>query len=455
MINLMRKSDRIIIIGNGIAGITFARQMRKLKPDVQITVISGESDYFYSRPALMYLYMGQMKFDHTKPYEDWFWNKNKIELINTWIHQVDFEQKVLIDDRGHSYPYDILVLATGSVPRKLDIKGIESIGVQGFYGLSDLDLMEKMTSNVKRAVVVGGGLVGVELVEMLRYREIEVTFLVREQLYFGNVLPEREAQLLTHIIQDHGVDVRLSTEVDGIEIDSNGKVTGVLTQSGENILCDWVGVAIGVQPNVSFLKNSGLEVNQGILVNRFFETNQAQVYAIGDCAEFKDTLEMPRGRIEQTWYTGRIHGETLANSLGKQKTSYQPGIWFNSAKFFELEYQTYGYVPVVNLESQESFYWESAHPLKAFRIVFDKENQEIIGVHGLGCRLRHQFFEQAISEKWTLQKVLKNLSKADFDPEFYQRLSDVVRNELIINDLKKESRIKKIKNWCSLIKRKE
>ncbi len=120
----------IAIIGNGIAGITAARHIRKLS-DHRISVISGETDHFFSRTALMYIYMGHMKYKHTKPYEDWFWEKNRIDLVRKWVETVDFEQKRLNYSDGSSLSYDKLILATGSTPNKFGWPGQDLEGVGG------------------------------------------------------------------------------------------------------------------------------------------------------------------------------------------------------------------------------------------------------------------------------------------------------------------------------------
>ena len=130
----------VVIIGNGIAGITAARHIRK-KSKHQITVISGETDYFFSRTALMYVYMGHMKFEHTKPYEDWFWKKNRIDLVKDWVIDVDFIQKKLVCQSNQVIVYDDLIFALGSSPNKFGWKGQELQGVQGLYSYQDLELM--------------------------------------------------------------------------------------------------------------------------------------------------------------------------------------------------------------------------------------------------------------------------------------------------------------------------
>jgi NADH dehydrogenase FAD-containing subunit len=142
------KRDRhVVIIGNGIAGITCARHLRKKDHHARITVISGETPYFFSRTALMYVYMGHMKFEHIKPYEDWFWEKNRFNLVHEWVKKVDFEKKSIVLS-NRELAYDILVLATGSKPRMFDYPGMDLKGVQGLYSFQDLQRMEKNTENI-------------------------------------------------------------------------------------------------------------------------------------------------------------------------------------------------------------------------------------------------------------------------------------------------------------------
>lgn len=415
-------SKKYVVIGNGIAGVTFARELRKRDAQAEILLVSGESEYFFSRTALMYVYMGHMTFEHTKPYEDWFWSKNRIGLKQAWVNSVDFNTKVLHLDGGEMISYDILILATGSKPNKFAWPGENLQGVQGLYSLQDLQLMESNTEGISGAVVVGGGLIGIEMAEMLLSRGIKVTFLVRERNFWDNVLPLEEAQLVNRHILEHHVDLRLETELKEIIGDEKGRVKAVKTSKGEEIPCGFVGLTVGVSPNIGFLKGTALETNRGILVDESFRTNMQDVYAIGDCAEFRQVPVQGRKQIEQVWYTGRMHGETLAAGLaGSQHIPYRPGIWFNSAKFFDIEYQTYGDVPPSWSEEMDSFYWEDKHGKICLRLLWDKKSRGLIGVNAFGWRLRHAYFDKAIAEARSIEKVMQELPKADFDPEFYKR----------------------------------
>ncbi|MBX7151538.1 FAD-dependent oxidoreductase [bacterium] len=409
--------ESLVIIGNGITGITTARLVRK-QSDRPIIVISDETDFFYSRPALMYIYMGHMKFEHTKPYEDWFWEKNKIQLLRATVMSIDTDAKSIVLNNGQKLPYGQLVIATGSRTNKFGWPGQDLPGVQGLYGMRDIELMEKNTSNISKAVIVGGGLIGIEMAEMLHSRNIPVTFLVRETNYWDNILPQEEAKLVGRHIGEYGIDLRLGTQLKEILAGNDGRVRAIVTDKGEEIGCQFVGLTAGVAPNTDVAKNSKIEINRGVLVNEFLETNIADVYAAGDCAEFK--MNRPRHpKIEQLWYTGRMQAEVLAKTLCGNRTAYDRGVWFNSAKFFDIEYQTYGFVSNVPVQDEESLYWEHPDGKHSIRIVYHKTGQTVIGFNLFGIRYRQAICERWIKEQRTIEYVLENLGAANFDPEFF------------------------------------
>ena len=368
----------------------------------------------------MYVYMGHLKFEHTKPYEDWFWKKNKIDLLFDHVMEVTPSSKSVVLNSGKKIEYDVLIIATGSTSNKFGWKGQELTGVQGLYGYTDLQLMEANTKGIRHAVIVGGGLIGIEMAEMLLSRKIGVTFLVREPEFWSIALPLNEANMISRHIRSHGVDLKLSTELKEIQSGADGKVHAVITNKDERIDCQFVGLAVGVSPNVTLLKSSGVKTAKGVIVDEYLQTNIESVYAIGDCVE--RAYQLPgRKTIEQVWYTGRMMGEVVAQTVCGNPTKYEPGPWFNSAKFFDIEYQTYGTVPAKMGGDEDDFYWEHGSGKKAMHFTWNARSKEFLGINTFGIRLRHECFDRWLREKKDIQFVLQQLSRANFDPEFYQR----------------------------------
>ena len=422
--------EHIVIIGNGISGVTAARHIRKLS-DKRITIISAESAYFFSRTALMYVYMGHMKFEHTQPYENWFWKKNRIELVNAYVEKVNHSEKKLHLKGATDLSYDKLIIATGSKPNKFGWPGQDLKAVQGLYSKQDLEGVEKFAPNnkiCKRAVIVGGGLIGIELAEMLRSRDIPVTFLVREDSFWNAVLPSGESQLINEHILEHHIDLRLSTNLVEIIADENGRAKAVTTDKGDTIECDFVGLTAGVSPNIDFLKESGIDLGRGVKVNRYLETNIKDIYAIGDCAEQHESIGNRRP-IEAVWYTGRMMGETVAQTISGNKIEYKPGHWFNSAKFLDVEYQTYGWVfsEKIKKDFEKHFHWRHPKEKICITVAYHVKTKQFLGINTFGIRMRHEIFNRWLTEKRNVEYVMEFLKDANFDPEFYaQYESDIV-----------------------------
>ena len=429
----------IIIIGNGISGITCARHIRKLCPerDIKITIVSKEAKYFYARTALMYIYMGQLTYEQTKPYEDWFWAKNRLDIVQDCVLKVNTTNKSLELQSGAVLYYDKLAIASGSVPKRLDnCPGQDLQGVQSLYHYQDLALLKKNTligtssgkqkRNIKKAVIIGGGLIGIELAEMLQYQKISVVFLIREKWLAQHILPEAEARLISrHIKEDHYIDLRTETEVQMILSDNNTpeRIAAVLTNKGETIVCEFAGLTIGVQANIVFLKDNEIERDKGILINSYMETNISDVYALGDCAQFRQAL--PNGQyIEQTWYSGHRQGICAAHNIvcPKSKT-YDPGIDFNSARFFDIGYQSYGYIPTKSNPSDlSSYYWQHQNEYISLRLVFKNNSQKTLaGILVLGMQLRQEVVNSWLEQNKSVDEVIKLLRTANFDAEFSKK----------------------------------
>lgn len=417
----------IVIIGNGISGVSVAKSLREYS-DAEITIVSSESMSFFSRPAFMYVFMGKMRFTDILPFPSDYWVKNKMKQLYGAVKEIDAENKQVCLDNGSVLPYDKLVLALGSQPKSLGLGEFNLEGIQGFYSLQDLEKLQDSSKKIKHASIIGGGLIGVELAEMFVSRGISFTFWVREKWFGSNFLPQEEAEMVTNHLISKNINIKFEREIIGFEADDANKVKSVESQLGEKVDSDLVCVCIGVEPKVDWLKSTEVQTKAGVLVNAHLQTNTPFIYAVGDCVEFINPVH-GRKSIETLWYTGKLMGDYLGkNILHETPPPYEPGIYFNSAKFFDLEYQIYGDVPTSFSESYGTIFWKHPTKNKSIRLVFSARKEEFIGCCVLGIRFRQEVCEKWIKEKWKISVVLPVLSEANFDSEFSTRYEKELLN---------------------------
>ncbi len=406
-----------LIVGNGVAGISAALTLRARDRQAEITILSGESEYFFSRTALMYAFMDRMTLRDLEPYERGKYKELQLRLTQGWMTDLDAAAQVVRLQDGRSIRYDRLLLATGSRGRRADWPGLEQAreGVVHFVTLQDLEQCERLTPSTREAIVVGGGLIGVELVECLLHHGRRVTFLVKDPWYWPAALGGEEGEVINRHIRSHGVDLRVDATIGAVEADAGGRVSAITLASGERIAGQMLGVCIGVAPQIEFLRSvkTPPALGRGIQVDAGFRSSLPHVYAAGDCAEIARAGE--KSFVEQIWYSAKRQGELAAKAMLGDAIDYRPPLFFNSAKFFDLEYTTVG---VVNQAppGAENLFWK--HPRREATIRLVAHHGALIGANLIGSRWNHTVFERWIHERRSLEYVVENLREAQFDFEF-------------------------------------
>ncbi|MDD4190161.1 MAG: FAD-dependent oxidoreductase [Mangrovibacterium sp.] len=326
---MMMSAKKIIVIGGSAAGPKAASKARRMDEHAEITVYQKASDLSMASCGYPY-YIGGFFDDRDQLLcspagvirdSRFFWNAKKITTkVNTEVTVIDRQNKQieftdLITGEKSSAGYDKLIIATGATPRKPPIPGIDLKGVTSLQSLPDADYLRKVgdEGKIKKAVVIGGGLIGIETCEALHLAGIDITIieLLPQLLTFLDKqmakLVEKYVQTKANVILENGVAAFLG---------ENGKLTGVKLQNGTEIPCELAVVAIGVAPNTKLAKETGLEVGQtgGIVVNEFMQTSDPDIYAVGDCLEIPNLLtgnpvHAPYGDLANL--QGRVAGENV------------------------------------------------------------------------------------------------------------------------------------------------
>ncbi len=420
---------RYVILGNGICGTEAALALRGADPRAQITLVSAEHDHLFSRPALMYLFAGQLSLRDSEPYDRGLYERMGLERVRGRVVSLDSPARALAFADGRRLSYDRLLLAVGSRARPAPWPGSEGPGVHSFVTLQDLAALDGACQAGMRAVVIGGGLIGVEVAEILRQRGLEVSFLIRENWYFPLALDSRESALVAEHMRTHGIDVRLGAQVEGVMRDPQGRLHGVRA-SGRDLPADLVVVSIGVVPHTAFLQGSGLALSPAgaIEVDAALRTNLPEVWAAGDCANV--TWYDGGRRPEQLWYTARQQGRAVARSMLGEEVTYRRGTWYNSAKFFDLEWTTAGWVPALITAEGAPIdpgpgvrFWFQRLPGQPVSQRIVCQGDRVVGFNMLGGRWNHEPLIEWIHEQRSLDYVLGRLHQAQFDEEFWLRFA--------------------------------
>ncbi len=410
-------AKRYVILGNGVAGVTAAMTLRARDADARITVVGDESPYFFSRTALMYALTGRITRRDMEPFERRVYRESRLDLVFDRAVDLDADARTVTLAKGDVLPWDALLIATGSSPRALDAPGLtpRPAGLAHMVSMRDLDDCERLAQTASRAVVVGGGLIGVELVEAWMHRGLPTTLLVREPWYWPIALCREEGERVTAHLRHHGVDVRHGDSLASADV-RDGSLRAITTTRGDTLPCDALGVCIGVEPAVRWLSTvrTAPKRARGIVVDDTLATSLPGVWAAGDCAEV--TPEGSRSYVEQIWYSAKRQGALAArNMTAPRPERYAPPTFYNSAKFFDVEYTTVGELRAVPDDARSVY---RAHPTRFITQRIVHHRGRVLGFNLLGSRWDHTLLTQWIDEARPLDQVMARLHEAQFDVEF-------------------------------------
>jgi len=318
---------RYVIIGTGVAGFSAVQTLSSLEPGANITQVSDDPHGFYSRPGLAYYLTGEIPEKQLFP----FLKRGKLNLdvqqVSGRVTHLDPQSHSIVINPAGTLVYDRLLLATGAKSVPLDIPGGDLHGVVKLDNLEDTRKILSMIRRTKTAVVIGGGVLGIELVEGLGAQNVKVNYLLRGDWYWSNVLAEAESRMLERNLVHDGVTLHHRTEIVEI-LAKKGKVTGVRTSKGDIIRCDMLAVGIGVKACIELAQAAGLKTDRGILVNEYLQTSEPDIFAAGDVAQIFDPSS-GYSSIDNLWYPGRKQGRVAALNMAGQNQIYQRTVAIN------------------------------------------------------------------------------------------------------------------------------
>ena len=286
------KKQKLVVIGNGMAGMRTVEELLTLAPELyDITVIGKEPHGNYNRIMLSPVLAGEKEFEDIVLHTPKWYKKQGITLVSGQVVvDVNRKKKQVITDAGLSFDYDRLLLATGSVPFIVPVPNHNHSCVLSFRDIRDVHNMLAITQFKKRVAVIGGGLLGLEAANGLLKRGVDVTVIHDMPCLMNRQLDSEAAHLLQKQLEDNGMKFRMGAITKEIVAVDDGHLSHIAFKNGEDLPTDLVIMAVGIRPNVALAKQMGLQVDKAILVNDTMQTFDPSIYAVGECVQHRGAL---------------------------------------------------------------------------------------------------------------------------------------------------------------------
>ncbi|HEY7535882.1 MAG TPA: NAD(P)/FAD-dependent oxidoreductase, partial [Thermodesulfobacteriota bacterium] len=287
-----------LLIGGGLTSATAAETLRKEGAKGRIVIISAESFLPYHRPPLTkHFLLGKQEKERIFVLKESYYRENKIDVIlGTKVLTVHSKSRIVQTDNAGEFRYKKLLITTGCSPKKLDVPGSKLPGIFYVRTVLDAESLKGAMTEAKRAVVVGGSFIGMELASSFTQSGIQVTIIAKEDILFDKLASSELSGFFTEYYKARGVEIILGETIKRFR--GKDRLESVVTSTGKIISCNLVAIGVGVTPEIDFLHESGIRVDDGIVVNEYMETNKQDIYAAGDVVNFFDTVFRKYRRIE-------------------------------------------------------------------------------------------------------------------------------------------------------------
>ena len=331
-----------VILGNGIAGVCAAETIRQYDSEGGITMVADETFTPYSRPMIAMVLSGEVASDKLPIRSTSFYEDLKITaVLGSRVSGIDVDQKRVMIQNGTSLRFDKLLIATGADPRPIKAEGINLKNIFFMRTEAHIRNMLAVIPQTKKALVLGGGLVGFKAAYGLLQRGLDVTMLITSGYPLSMQVDEAAGKMILDELRDYGLKVRVGISVEAF--DGNGSVSGAHLSDGTRTSCDLVVVGKGVLPALSFVPRDKIEVDLGILVNEQMETSSTDIYAAGDVAELVDISRKTRW-VNAIWPEAVTQGRITGVNMTGRPMRYKGSLSRNVLRILDLDVMTMGLV---------------------------------------------------------------------------------------------------------------
>jgi nitrite reductase (NADH) large subunit len=395
----------VVIVGNGVAGVTAARIIKEKNPEIRVSIYTDESHHYYPRPRLYEVLSGEAKPREVYMFsEEWYEKKGINVQLNKKALSIDTDKGELVLEDGSRVSYDKLLLANGGHSFVPPIKGVEKTGVFALRTIRDALSIKEFTKKTEKVIVIGGGLLGLEFASSLKKLGQQVTVVEMFPRLLPRQLDPDGATILKNRIASRGIDIVLGFKT--VEILGRETVSGILLDSGEELSGDLVLISAGMRSNTGLALEAGIKVNRGVVVDGYLRTSADDVYAVGDVAEFEGIVY---GIIPAALEQASI---AAASMLGEKDSVYTGTVPSNTLKIVGVELTSMG---LVNPEEPRYEEVKKTDKKKGVykKLVLDKG--KIVGAILLGDKKGVTSIKRLMTHETDITKYKNSILEDNFD----------------------------------------
>jgi NAD(P)H-nitrite reductase large subunit len=406
---------RYLIIGNSAGGIGAAEAIRQVDKEGALTIVSEEPYPAYSRPLISKYLMGECTLEGIlfRPLD--FYDQNNIILLpGKKVTHLGLDHQTARLEDGEQIAWEKLLLAVGGKPIFPRIKGSDKRGVFTFTNLDDAKAVDGFLDNARKAVVIGGGLIGISVTEALMKRGADVIVVEMKERILNTILDQQASLMAEEVLKQAGVEIIAGQTV--IEINGRETVEGVTLDNGDAMLCDLVLVAIGVSPRPELALDAKLEIDRGMVVDHHMATNHPDVYACGDAAEAYDFV-YGENRLTPIWSNAYVGGKIAGFNMAGVATEYPGGTAMNSLNYFGIDITSAGMPTAPNDDGYEVI---SRQESSTYQKVILKDNF-VVGMISVGNIEKSGIIFGLMRDRVNVESFKQSLLDDDFGLAFFPR----------------------------------
>jgi NAD(P)H-nitrite reductase large subunit len=398
-----------VIVGDGIAGSSAAETIRETDPDAEVTVITDEGEALYNRILIKEFAKGKLPEAPISIHEpDWYAERDIDLELNTYVTDVDTDAHEVHTHEGDTYEYDKLLVATGGTPAQLPADNSDADGIHHFWTFQDARAIREHAAEADTGIVVGAGLLGIDLAAVCAAQEIDAHYLMRGNRWWRYALSLDGAEIIHEALDEKGVTPVFDSGVDHFEVDDEGHVEGAVDPDGNHYEGEFAGVAIGLDFNTEWLQGSGVECDDGVVVDEHMQTNVEDVYAAGDITQFHDVILGERAQ-NGAWGSAKEQGATAAkNMVADDEVEAFRWVSSYSITHFDFPFLSFGH-PTMGDDHAERKYSDSEWRRLSFN------DGQLIGGVLIGDLSQQSKFKQLIREERQVADQKEVLLEADVD----------------------------------------